>query len=99
MNTYQIHVDTGSVINVAGTNTQPIVSKSNTNPFQCTVLLGNRHRAFHEVSLSLARVSFSFFCLFLFSSLSLFAFFSALFSLSFLSVFSSLSFFFFLSLE
>jgi hypothetical protein len=61
MNAYQIHVDTGSVINVAGANTQPIVSKSNTNPFQCSVLLGNRHRAFHEVSLANAQIPIGFY--------------------------------------
>jgi hypothetical protein len=61
MNAYQIHVDTGSVINVAGANSQPIVSKSNTNPFQCSVLLGNRHRAFHEVSLANAQIPIGFY--------------------------------------
>jgi len=61
MNAYQIHVDTGSVINVAGANTQPIVSKSNSNPFQCSVLLGNRHRAFHEVSLANAQIPIGFY--------------------------------------
>jgi hypothetical protein len=61
MNAYQIHVDTGSVINVAGANTQPIVSKSNANPFQCSVLLGNRHRAFHEVSLANAQIPIGFY--------------------------------------
>jgi len=61
MNTYQIHVDTGSVINVSGANSQPIVSKSNANPFQCSVLLGNRHRALHEISLASAQIPVGFY--------------------------------------
>lgn len=61
MNTYQIHVDTGSTLNVSGPNTQPIVSKSNTNPFQCTVLLGNRHRAFRSLTLKNAQIPIGYY--------------------------------------
>jgi hypothetical protein len=61
MNTYQIHVDTASVINVGGTGTQPVVSKTNFNPFQATVLFGNRHRAFRSITLRNAQIPIGYY--------------------------------------
>jgi hypothetical protein len=61
MNTYQIHVDTGSKLNIGGANTQPIVSKINFNPFQCSVLLGNRHRTLHKASIKNAQIPIGFY--------------------------------------
>ena len=55
MNTYQLHVDTGSSAIVtnsfAGFSGQAAVSKVSGNPFQCTVILGNRHRAIRSLTL------------------------------------------------
>lgn len=61
MNTYQIHIDTGTLANIGGANTSPIVSKTNSNPFQCSVLLGNRHRALHSATLKNAQIPIGFF--------------------------------------
>ena len=50
MNTYLIHVDTAaaSTVNPGG---QATVTKTAGNPFQCTVILGNRHRAIRSLTL------------------------------------------------
>jgi len=61
MNTYQIHVDTGSRLNISGANTSPVVSKINSNPFQCSILLGNRHRAFRSARLLNAQIPVGFY--------------------------------------
>ena len=54
MNTYQIHVDTASL--QSASDSQPLVSKINSNPFQCSVLFGNRHRGFKTASLLNAQI-------------------------------------------
>jgi len=61
MNTYQIHVDTSSLLNISGSNTSPVVSKINSNPFQCSILLGNRHRAFRSARLLNAQLPVGFY--------------------------------------
>jgi len=61
MNTYQIHVDTATLATIGGANTSPIVSKIGSNPFQCSVLLGNRHRALHRAALKNAQIPVGFF--------------------------------------
>lgn len=61
MNTFQIHVDTGSLFNIGGSNTSPVVSKTNSNPFQCSILLGNRHRALRNARLTNAQIPLGFY--------------------------------------
>jgi len=61
MNTYQIHVDTGSVQNISGSGSQPVVSKINSNPFQCSILFGNRHRAFRKITLKNAQIPIGYY--------------------------------------
>lgn len=57
---YQIHVDTGSasLVNPSG---QATVSKVGGNPFQCTVILGNRHRRIRSLALKNAQVPVGFY--------------------------------------
>ncbi len=62
MNKYLIHVDTAEQTMVtAGPNVQASVSKVNGNPFQCTVILGNRHRAIREVKLKNVQMPVAFY--------------------------------------
>jgi len=64
MNTYQIHVDTasaGTVETYSGQVGQPSVSKQNGNPFQATVILGNRHRAVRSAALKDAQIPVGFY--------------------------------------
>jgi len=62
MNTYQIHVDTGSISSVTqGSTSQANVSKVGGNPFQCTIILGNRHRAIRSISLKNAQIPIGFY--------------------------------------
>lgn len=60
MNTYQIHVDTASAstVNPGG---QATVYKVGGNPFQCTVILGNRHRSIRSLTLKNAQIPVGFF--------------------------------------
>jgi hypothetical protein len=64
MNTYQIHVDTaspGTVETYSGQVGQASVLKQNGNPFQATVILGNRHRAIRTASLKDAQIPVGFY--------------------------------------
>jgi len=59
LNTYQLHVDTGSLQTTGGGqggSAQNFVTKTNGNPFQCQVLLGNRHRTIRTVALKNAQI-------------------------------------------
>ena len=66
---YQIHVDTASASNVTGTTTfngttvygQASVQKIAGNPFQCTIILGNRHRRIRTASLKDAQIPVGFY--------------------------------------
>ena len=72
-NTYLIHVDTGSAQTVTGPQSysangvlntypgQPSVNKINGNPFQCSVILGNRHRRIRSISLKNAQIPIGFY--------------------------------------
>ena len=60
-NTYLIHVDTGSTRFVTGGQSQPSVNKVNGNPFQCSIILGNRHRRIRSISLKNAQVPIGFY--------------------------------------
>lgn len=72
-NTYLIHVDTGSshtvtspqsYVNAGVTQNysgQPSVNKVNGNPFQCSIILGNRHRKIRSISLKNAQVPIGFY--------------------------------------
>jgi hypothetical protein len=58
LKTYQLHVDTGTLQTTGGGqggSAQKFVTKTGGNPFQCQVLLGNRHRTFRTVSLKNAQ--------------------------------------------
>jgi len=57
---YQIHVDTGSasLVNPAG---QQSVIKVAGNPFQCTVILGNRHRRIRSLALKNVQIPVGFY--------------------------------------
>ena len=57
---YQIHVDTASAATV-NPNGQATVSKVAGNPFQCTVILGNRHRRIRSLALKNAQVPVGFY--------------------------------------
>jgi hypothetical protein len=67
--TYLIHLDTSSASNVTGTTTfngtttygEPSVYKVNGNPFQCTVILGNRHRRIRSVTLKNAQIPIGYY--------------------------------------
>jgi len=48
-------------VNIGGANTSPVVSKTNSNPFQCSILLGNRHRAIRSATLKNAQIPAGFF--------------------------------------
>jgi hypothetical protein len=64
MNTYQLHVDTGSSSNVetySGQIGQASVYKQNGNPFQSTIILGNRHRAIRTAALKDAQIPVGFY--------------------------------------
>ena len=64
MNTYQIHVDTASasnVMTVTGSPSQASIYKVNGNPFQCTAILGNRHRRIRSASLKDAQIPVGFY--------------------------------------
>lgn len=64
LNTYQLHVDTGALQTTGGGqggSGQNFVTKVNGNPFQCQVLLGNRHRTFRMVSLKNAQIPIGFY--------------------------------------
>ena len=65
MNTYQIHIDTASTKTVTspGVNSpgQASISKVNGNPFQCTAILGNRHRAIRSAALKDAQIPIGFY--------------------------------------
>lgn len=59
LNTYQLHVDTGALQTTGGGqggSGQNFVTKVGGNPFQCQVLLGNRHRTIRSVALKNAQV-------------------------------------------
>ena len=59
LKTYQLNVDTGTLQTTGGGQggtAQNFVTKINGNPFQCQVLLGNRHRTFRTVSLKNAQI-------------------------------------------
>ena len=60
MNTYQLHVDTSLSSNVT-INGTPFVTKTAGNPFQCTIMLGNRHRAVRSVTLKNAQIPIGFY--------------------------------------
>lgn len=64
MNTYQIHIDTASAQTVTSSSAnspgQPSISKVDGNPFQCTVILGNRHRAIRSAALKDAQIPIGF---------------------------------------
>ena len=72
-NTYLIHVDTGSAQTVTSPQSylnagvtqnypgQPSINKVNGNPFQCSVILGNRHRKIRSISLKNAQVPIGFY--------------------------------------
>ena len=72
-NTYLIHVDTGSAQTVTSPQSysvngvlntypgQPSVNKVNGNPFQCSVILGNRHRRIRSISLKNAQIPIGFY--------------------------------------
>ena len=67
--TYLIHIDTSSASNVTGTTNfngvitygEPSVYKKNGNPFQCSVILGNRHRRIRSVTLKNAQIPIGFY--------------------------------------
>jgi hypothetical protein len=64
MNKYQIHVDTasaGTVETYSGQVGQPSVLKQNGNPFQATIILGNRHRAVRSAILKDAQIPVGFY--------------------------------------
>ena len=65
MNTYQIHIDTASAQTVTSSTAnspgQPSISKVNGNPFQCTAILGNRHRAIRSAALKDAQIPVGFY--------------------------------------
>jgi hypothetical protein len=59
LKTYQLNVDTGSLQTTGGGqggSAQNFVTKTNGNPFQCQVLLGNRHRTVRTVALKNAQI-------------------------------------------
>lgn len=60
MNTYQLHVDTSLSSNVT-VNGQPFVTKTAGNPFQCTIMLGNRHRTVRAITLKNAQIPIGFY--------------------------------------
>ena len=72
-NTYLINVDTGSAQTVTSPQSysvngvlntypgQPSVNKVNGNPFQCSVILGNRHRRIRSISLKNAQIPIGFY--------------------------------------
>ena len=57
---YQIHIDTASAATV-NPNGQATVTKVNLNPFECTVILGNRHRAIRALTLKNAQIPVGFY--------------------------------------
>ena len=59
-NTYLIHVDTAQPSTVTPSG-QASISKVGGNPFQCTVILGNRHRCLKSISLKNAQIPIGFF--------------------------------------
>ena len=64
MNKYQIHVDTASASNVqtyTGQIGQASVYKVNGNPFQSTLILGNRHRTLRSAALKDAQIPLGFY--------------------------------------
>jgi hypothetical protein len=64
MNTYQIHIDTAAAVNVTTVTNSPgqaSISKINGNPFQCTAILGNRHRAIRSAALKDAQIPVGFY--------------------------------------
>lgn len=64
MNTFQIHVDTASTTNVTtytGQAGQAQVYKVNGNPFQSTIILGNRHRRIRTACLKDAQIPIGFY--------------------------------------
>jgi hypothetical protein len=72
-NTYLIHVDTGSAQTVTSPQSyvdngittnypgQASVNKIGGNPFQCSIILGNRHRRIRSISLKNAQVPIGFY--------------------------------------
>jgi len=64
MNKFQIHADTATASNVqtyTGQIGQASVYKINGNPFQCSIILGNRHRALRSVALKDAQIPVGFY--------------------------------------
>lgn len=57
---YQIHIDTASSASV-NPGGQASVSKTGGNPFQCTVILGNRHRAIRSLTLKNVQIPVGFY--------------------------------------
>jgi len=64
-NSYLIHVDTSSTTTVTPTTStttgQSRVSKVAGNPFQCSIILGNRHRRIRSISLKNAQIPIGFY--------------------------------------
>lgn len=58
--TYQIHVDTSLASNITPGGSS-FVTKASGNPFQCTIVLGNRHRAVRTVALKNAQIPIGFY--------------------------------------
>lgn len=63
LKTYQVNVDTSSMQTTGGGqgNPQNFVTKTGGNPFQCQVLLGNRHRAVKSIALKNMQMPIGFY--------------------------------------
>jgi hypothetical protein len=61
MNTYQIHVDTALSTTTVTPSGQATITKVGGNPFNCQIILGNRHRAIRSVSLKNAQIPVNFY--------------------------------------
>ena len=61
MNTYQIHVDTALSTTTVTPSGQATITKVGGNPFNCQIILGNRHRAIRNVSLKNAQIPVNFY--------------------------------------
>jgi hypothetical protein len=60
LNAYQLHVDT-SLAGATTSNGPAFVTKAEGNPFQCSISLGNRHRAVRTVALKNAQIPIGFY--------------------------------------
>ena len=63
LKTYLLHVDTGSLQTTGGGqgSAQNFVTKAGGNPFQCQVLLGNRHRTLKTIALKNAQIPIGYY--------------------------------------